>query len=561
MRNSLFAVIVLMSGLLNAQPYYKQDSALSAGYSLLYHGSYDDAGKLFFQALKEAQQSGNRRIEAEAYRLLGEVNRASSNRPYAIKYLDEAEGIFSEIQDEYGIASTKNRKAAVYFEMGDSLMYMKYLQSSLKIARANGFRDIAYNSLTILGAVEYLNAKDYPKAIITLKEALNIARELEKVEDYPYIYNNLSRIYQETNMLDSALVYAEGALALGEEYNIPAYIASACGRLSLIYSAKGEYEKAYGYERRFNEIHDTLNLESRDKVVGELVEKYQNEKQEVALDRQNSQLRYMFFAGLILLLLLILMFVLYRNNWQHRLRLAEINEKIENQKSELEENNAVKDRLLSVLSHDLRSPVAALSSSLEILREGYVSAEDSAMLLEELSVRVERTSQLLDNLLFWIKNQLNKIQPEKQNLSLNDLVLDSLALLDPAIQQKGIHIKNNISEGFEVCADKEMLRMAIRNLLNNAVKFSDIGGWIDLSTAKTDTEILFSIKDGGIGMSQETIQDIFSLDRAGTRGTHKESGMGIGLSLVRDFLQANGASIHIESELNKGTTVQLSFPI
>lgn len=499
-------------------------------------------------------------MEAESYRLLGEVNRASTNRPYALKYLDKAESIFSEIQDDYGIASTKNRKAAVYFEMGDSLMYTKYLQSSLKIARDNQFRDIEYNSLTILGAVQYVKEFDYPAAIITLKKALSIAQELGKVEDYPYMYNNLSRLYQEIDLLDSALVYGDASLKIGEEYDIRAYIASACGRLSLIYEAKGEYEKAYGYERRFNEIHDTLNQESKDKVLAELVEKYQNEKQELAIERQYAQLRYMVIAAIILVILLLIMLVLYRTNRLHRIKQKEINQKIEAQYTVLEENKLVKDRLLSVLSHDLRSPVAAISTALEIIREGFVSPEDSIVLLEELSVRVERTSELLDNLLYWIKNQLNKIAPEKVEMNIKTKVKEALDLMDPAIQQKGLRIKDNVDENFVLFADQEMIRLVLRNVMSNSIKFSDKGASIEINAAKTDDSIILSVNDSGDGMSEEVLAKIFDIRKVGTVGSHKESGMGIGLSLVRDFVEANDGTIHIESELSKGTKVQLIFP-
>ncbi len=560
MRYRLFVFFLLINSLVNAQPYYELDSSLSEGYALYYQGKYDAAGKLFFRALREAQESGNRKVEAEAYRLLGEVNRASMNRPYALKYLDKAENIFSEIRDDYGIASTKNRKAAVYFETGDSLLCAKYLQSSLKIARDNHFRDLEYNSLTIQGAIEYVKGRDYSAAIHSLKEALSIAQELNKVEDFPYMYNNLSRIYQEIGLLDSSLVYGEASLKIGEEYNIRAYIAAACGRLSLIYWDKGDFEKAYGYERRFNEIHDTLNQESKDKVVAELVEKYQNEKHELAIERQNAQLRYMVIAAIILLILLIVMLVLFRTNRLHRIKQKEINQKIEAQNAVLEENNLVKDRLLSVLSHDLRSPVAAISTALMVIREGFVSPADSMVLLEELSVRVERTTELLDNLLYWIKNQLNKIAPEKVEVNIKSNVQEVLDLMDPAIQQKGLRIKDNIDESFVLFADQEMIRLVLRNIISNSVKFSDTGASIEISAAKTDESIILSINDTGDGMSDEVLANIFDVRKVGTLGTHKESGMGIGLSLVRDFVEANNGEIHINSELGKGTKVQLIFP-
>lgn len=561
MRKLGLLVLVLMSATSWSQPYYALDTALQRGYDLYYLGNYEEAGNAYFGALKRAQESGDKRLEAEAFRLLGEVNRASSNRPYALKYLNLAETLFSSIHDEYGIASTKNRKAAVYFEMGDSLNYMKYIQSSLKISRDNGFKDLEYNTLTILGAVQFVKALDYPGAIQTLTNALNIAEELNKVEDYPYIYNNLARLYQELGQLDSAVKYGEAALKIGEEFNIRTYIAAACGRLSLVYAALGDYEKAFAVERRYTMMMDTLGDESRDKVVAELVEKYQSEKQQEALSRQKAQIRYTLLAVGVLVIMLVVMLFLFINLRKQKEKFRKLSVRVSEQNTSLEEINVMKDRLLSVLSHDLRSPVAALSSTLEILATEDIPKDIQDSLLKELGERTNQTSQLLDNLLYWIKNQLNGISAQSLEVNVEAISHEVAAHFKRDLKTKNINLHTTFVDEPVVIADPELLRIILRNVLSNAIKFSSANSTIDLSAEKKDGEVIIQVQDHGVGMEKSQLEAIFSLKKKSFKGTNNELGAGIGLVLVRDLVEINKGKISVSSEPEKGTRIQISFPI
>ncbi|MBI1221407.1 MAG: tetratricopeptide repeat protein [Bacteroidetes bacterium] len=554
----LVVLVVYSKGF--TQAYYKLDTALERGYNLYYQGKYDEAGHAYFNALKRAQETGNKKVEAEAYRLLGEVNRASSNRPYAIKYLDKAEALFSSIHDEYGVASTKNRKAAAYFELGDSLNYSKYLASSLKISRDNGFKDIEYNSLTILGAVQFVKALDYREAIHTLQRAFSIAKELNKVEDYPYIYNNLSRLYQEMGNLDSAEIYGQKALKIGEEFNIRTYISSACGRLSLIYAGKKEWEKAFEYERRFTQFRDTLEDEGRDKVIAELVENYQTEKQQEALQRQKAQIQYTSLALAVLLILLVVITIMFFNLRKQRKQLRDVNARIGQQNDSLEEMNDLKDRLLSVLSHDLRSPVAALHSSLEILTTEEVPQAIQNQLLSELRERTDQTAQLLDNLLIWIKSQLEGLSLHKSEVNLSHLVSEVVNTMKHDLERKQLQLKMELDEKIKLEADPELVRIIIRNLASNAYKYSNPGTNIEIRLTQEKNEILLEIQDHGVGMSSSSLKNLFKLNKKSKSGTSNEKGVGIGMVLVKDLVNKSGGRITAESEAEIGTIVRVYFP-
>ncbi len=544
----------------SAQPYYLLDSSLKHGYELYLLGDYDQAGAYYLKALKKAQKEGNKRIEAESYRSLGEVNRASQNRTFALKYLDKAEQLFNRIGDEYGIANTKNRLAACYFEMGDTTRSRNYLNSSYKICKDRQFLDIQYNNLTIMGALEFFKQKNFQGAIMYLSEAYKLAEVLQREEDYPYIFNNLTRVYREIGKPDSALHYAHLALEYAQKYEVRTYMASAYGQLSLLYSDLNRYKEAYEYERLYNLHTDTIYNESRDKEVAEIVERYQNEKQEEQLRRQSVQLRYTIFLALVFLAMLLVMVYLVLHSRKQRRSLAKAQLESESRRRLLEENNRVKDKLISVLSHDLRSPVAALSSSLDIIRSSDVDKEETLRLMDELAVRVERTAQLIDNLLFWIKNQLDRTQPQPVQVNLLSETNGVALLQETAISQKDLRLEISIPKDLNIRADREMIRLALRNLLSNAIKFSHPSGRILITATRWDKYTELIVSDEGVGMSSDKLDQLFEVQQVTSTGTYEEIGMGLGLSIVRDFVQINGGEIKVSSDVNKGSSFYLRFP-
>lgn len=238
--------------------------------------------------------------------------------------------------------------------------------------------------------------------------------------------------------------------------------------------------------------------------------------------------------------------------------------KIELQARELSQANALKDKMFSVISHDLRSPVSSIKLALDFISKGLVKPTDE-LFNETIKGLVKTTDEayiLLENLLGWAKSQSNILTVYPESLDLKPLASSIAGLLKLTCENKKISIENNIPEGITVFADMQMIQSVLRNLLSNALKFTPENGSIEMNALEMNTEVIISIKDSGVGISESSLKRIFDQDQpVKTLGTNKESGSGLGLILCKDFVEKNGGRIWVESEKGKGSTFSFTVPV
>ena len=227
---------------------------------------------------------------------------------------------------------------------------------------------------------------------------------------------------------------------------------------------------------------------------------------------------------------------------------------------ELEELNKLKDKLLSVVSHDFRSPLNSLRGMLTLFLKGAISPEEMHMLASDLVEKLDNTHNLLENLLNWAKSQMQGLSIYPKKINLRSLSEDTIELLTPMADKKYLKIKNHIDDEAYAFADNEMVKLVFRNLLSNAIKFSPSGEEIMLQAAKEGHKVTIAVIDNGAGISNEHQEKLFKQENVSTLGTDNERGMGIGLLLCKDFIEKNGGSIWFESELGNGSTFYFSLP-
>lgn len=240
----------------------------------------------------------------------------------------------------------------------------------------------------------------------------------------------------------------------------------------------------------------------------------------------------------------------------------ELNEKIEQRTAELRASNITKDKLFSIISHDLRSPMAALKSTIEILDPQILNSVELEMIKRELSKQFEATDDTLQNLLLWAKSQMGGVSIQKEEIQLKKIIDQKIVLFALIAENKQIRLINNIEEQIQVYADINHLRLILRNLIANAFKFTLINGTITISaTQESEDFITIAVKDTGVGMTVEQIGKLFITNtHFSTRGTDDEHGTGLGLLLCKDFVEKNGGKIWVESEINKGSTFYFTLP-
>lgn len=241
------------------------------------------------------------------------------------------------------------------------------------------------------------------------------------------------------------------------------------------------------------------------------------------------------------------------------------NELIINQKNnELEKLNTDKDLFMSILAHDLKGPFNSILGYLELLTENIHTCDinDIESQLSIINNSAQSVYNLLEAILLWINSESGKLPFEPQILNIKNIYFDILETLKPYANTKAISIEYLGEENFTVFADPNMFKTILRNLVSNSIKFTNKGGQITINTQKSESDIIISISDNGIGISVELQSKLFNISQIHTsKGTADEGGTGLGLLLCKEFVNKNGGEIWVESELGKGSTFKFTVPI
>jgi signal transduction histidine kinase len=381
-------------------------------------------------------------------------------------------------------------------------------------------------------------------------------------------------VFTKVGRYDEALVNLEHSLAVAQELNARILEIKCYNQLSQLWEMKGEFKKSLLYFKQYKQLEDSLfsqelqgkmlrsqlrfETESRDSRIAML-------SQREAL--QSSELRKQEFVRNILVVVMALSVILLVSVYRSGRRRRQINtlllqhqEEMEKRSEELERLNQVKDKFFSIISHDLRSPINALSGLLDLLDKGAVSASELPKHIRELKARFNHTRTLLNNLLDWTLLQMDKLNVQAAKIDIYNIVEDNILLLS-SVQSKDIRLINEVPRNAIGFADSNTINLVIRNLITNAIKFTNDGGIVRIAAREKDTEWLVSVKDNGVGMATDVLKMLF--DKTApytTRGTANEKGTGLGLILCKEFVEKNGGRIWVESEEGKGSTFFFTLP-
>jgi signal transduction histidine kinase len=363
--------------------------------------------------------------------------------------------------------------------------------------------------------------------------------------------------------------------------------------LDSTYSQVGDFRNAYNYLRKFIALKDSVFTKEQTKIITELNAKFdvenkriENEILRIRNDRQNI---YIIVGIIILIIIATFGVVLYfKNRTVHKINsdLEKSKKKVEDQNFELEtmnieldtmnqelihaneglkELNTMKDKFFSIISHDLKGPVYAQSNIISIMADDFesVSEQDKKEYLELLNESTTHTTHLLENLLTWGRSQMNKITVNYTDFDLYQNIEQTVSLLRTNANLKNITIENHCPEGTMMKADPNLISTVIRNVTNNSIKFTPDGGTIKIEYSKPNIkDHLVTISDNGVGMDQETASYLFRLDKAkSTPGTKDEKGTGLGLIIVKEFIDKHNGSIWVKSEIGKGTKTFFTIPV
>lgn len=236
-------------------------------------------------------------------------------------------------------------------------------------------------------------------------------------------------------------------------------------------------------------------------------------------------------------------------------------EEIAEKAGQLNELNTFKNKLFSIISHDLKAPMYALRNLFQDIHKRKLPAEQIKRVIPDVINDLNYTTDLMENLLQWAKSQMQAGAVHRQDIDISGLIYETMQLHQLQAESKNIKIEGHFGNSVKAHADKDAVRLVLRNLLSNAIKFTPANGTVLLSVNETESFIEIFVKDEGIGISPEALEKIKGNNYYSTKGTSNEAGTGLGLMLCKEFLAKNGGELHIESKVGAGSTFSFTLPI
>ena len=360
----------------------------------------------------------------------------------------------------------------------------------------------------------------------------------------------ISAICHKYNRSDLAINYAQQILNWGDKNGDLTSKCLANSFLSEVYEEQKNYQLALKYSRQFH-ILDTQHIESRLKDdAGKKIIQAQA-KHDIALkqnevERQQLYTYWSIAVAVLVIMLSIAIYYIYRRE--------------QARKAEFQQLNATKDKLFAILSHDLRSPVGALENNVMLTNWGALTQDEFVETTQNLGQEIRQVRTMLDNVLHWSISQLGGMKPHPKTTFVLPIIEAEIKLLHASAQAKGIKMTSLVAPEAQLMVDSNHLAIIIRNLLQNAIKFTPTQGEISIKSAEKGKQFQLEIKDTGIGISQEQLRKLFTINESSShQGTSQEKGTGLGLVLVKELVVANKGTIEIKSEIGKGCTCSITF--
>ena len=291
----------------------------------------------------------------------------------------------------------------------------------------------------------------------------------------------------------------------------------------------------------------------------------QKEKENVLLKSQNElqkeKLALLIVSGIIIFIIGVLLYVLYQQKKSALAQVQKLQKFTQEKNSELGRLVAVKDKLISMIAHDIRAPLASLQNTISLTHDNILNKEEFDHLTHILLGETNHLRGMLDNMLLWARQQIVDIQVNKTNFNLDELLTNIFELYQSNILQKNLIIHNNIAAGTIIFSDQDIIHTVLRNIISNAVKFTPSGKNIFINYNQENKKTLLSVTDEGNGISKDVLAKIELNEFVSTRGTANEKGTGLGLLFSKDLLGKLGENFSIKTNTEKGTTVTISISV
>ncbi|MDZ7717589.1 MAG: tetratricopeptide repeat protein [Balneolaceae bacterium] len=556
-------------------------------------GNFQESLKLYREMLDIARAENDTRMQMGLTQNMGNSYSSLGDMPSAIdSYLSSLE-MAEEQQDTLVIAVVLDNLASVNVDQENFELAEEYLFRALDLNREiDNLRNQITNHISL--GVLYKEWDKFELSEEHYERVLELAEQTGNVLSRIQAIYNLGVLYTEMEQTDKALEFYRESLRLSEENNIPIGFFYNRAGMGDLYASQGEYNLAienyqealeiaemiqatdmvknglrnlyetaeeagdttlaFSYLKRYSSLIDSLSQTEREEALARqeamLELRSEQERTELLEETVSTQRTNTILISVILGILAIASFclvIMYRKQ-------KKANTLLRTKKKELEDANNVKDKLLSVLAHDLRTPISNIQGVVYMIRENLLDKEDIDNALTHIDFQLQQGINTLTNYLEWAQDHRSGITADMEDFLILDAVEESIHEIQKSAENKEVELVNRVDPDISVHADKHMINVILRNLLSNAIKYVDTGDVVTVGANETESAVELYVKDTGKGIPRDKLNNLFKPFNRVTRGTKGEIGTGLGLSLCKEFSEKQGGDIRCESEVGKGTT-------
>lgn len=559
---------------------------------------------------------------AEALGNLGWVCYRRTDFVNTLHYSIEAMKLSEQIGYKPEMARSMNNIAAVSFEQKQYEKAVGEFKKALKIAHESKDGKVIGRSLNNIAYVYFTSNLSLDSADFYSSEAVKYSEKIKDNYLVAFALRTRGDVMVKRKNLDQALMLYERGIALSEAsrnnsmkaatYHRVAKVYVALGRtdeaikvlvnnadnarkmgyheelertykvLSEIFNSMGNQKEAYKYLNMYTLLHDSIYTTQNSKQIAllqnefdvsmkqaqiELLTKDTDLKQKEIASQRIQLYATIVGASCVLLLVTVMLYSVQkvkrtnRELEQQKAELARKNLEIEEKSNELELLNNTKDKLFSIIGHDFRSPLHSLRGLLELIGTSNMSQQEFERYSKDLKAKIDVVYNNLDNILHWSVSQLNGINTLPVKVDMQSLSDEAVDLYSEIARVKGVRLMNEVPAEGNVWADKDQVRLVIRNLVSNALKFTFAGGQVTIGATVFEDSVRVFVKDTGVGIADTDLSKLFVKQTLwSAKGTNNEKGLGLGLLLCKEFIEKNNGTLDVKSEPGSGTVIGFTLP-
>ncbi|MHB8208834.1 tetratricopeptide repeat-containing sensor histidine kinase [Mucilaginibacter sp.] len=535
----------------------------------------------YYKGLFIALKNHYKALSSEIYNDLGVILQSTEVYPNALEYFNKAITISSQINDEQVIGTVNENIGEILLAEGKYADAITHLKTALITARKQDDKDGLGSIYTDLGLC-YGHLNNIKAATNYLDTSLQIAGNYKFVNNQANAVIGLATVYNLQKDYASAYKYAmqghQYALKLGDL----SVRAKSAMQLNETLAGLGNFAQAYKYLVEYVDLKNQLKSdESIQKLTSynfelnfaakEYREQQQQQEKDLLYKQKLHNQRLLNTIFVIIIIGMIGTVVVYYNQKRKQqkinLMLEEKNNEVLSQKENIDEQayklnelNVLKDRLISVLAHDLRAPLSTLRGLFSLLQDDTITHQELVEMIPNVLKKLEYTSDFLDTLLFWINSQMENFDSSVKSFSIKDIVEYEMENYQEQATLKGITLIDSVPDSTMASADPNSIRIVIRNLITNAIKFSGEEDTIEVAASTNDEMIEIKVKDTGTGIPPEKLKKLFKSKVDSSTGTNQESGTGMGLLFCKDLVEKCNGKIWVTSEEDVGSEFSFTVP-